>query len=273
MESVPEKKQEYRQAPEEKNEAAKETIIDVQQVSVYYGSNQAVNNVSFDIPEKSVTGLIGPSGCGKSTFLRSVNRMNDLIPIARTEGEIVYDGVNILSPQIDVTALRSEIGMVFQKPNPYSKSIYENIVHALRLKGIRKKSVLDEIVEDSLKQAALWDEVKDRLKSSAMSLSGGQQQRLCIARTLALKPDVILLDEPAASLDPISSAKIEELVLQLKEKYTLLIVTHNMEQAARISNQTAFFYNGRLVEYASTNKLFTNPNYKETEDYISGRFS
>ncbi|MFB4162897.1 phosphate ABC transporter ATP-binding protein PstB [Alteribacillus sp. JSM 102045] len=250
----------------------KRTILDVRDLNIYYADNHAVQHVTFEVPEQSVTALIGPSGCGKSTFLRSVNRMNDLIPISRTEGELIYEGVNLVGKNIDVTALRHEIGMVFQKPNPFPKSIYQNITHALKLHGIKKKKILDQKVEESLKKAALWDEVKDRLHTSALSLSGGQQQRLCIARTLAMDPNVLLLDEPASALDPISTAKIEELISELKENHTIVIVTHNMQQAARVSDKTAFFLNGRLVEYDHTDRLFTNPSNKETEDYISGRF-
>ncbi|TMU85542.1 phosphate ABC transporter ATP-binding protein [Bacillus sp. BHET2] len=251
----------------------KETIIDVQNLDFYYGDNHAVKNVNMEIEKNAVTALIGPSGCGKSTFLRTVNRMNDLVPIARAEGKIMYEDVNLLGKNIDVVALRKEIGMVFQKPNPFSKSIYENIVHALKFSGVKKKSVLNELVEESLTKAALWDEVKDRLHTSALSLSGGQQQRLCIARTIAMKPTVMLLDEPCSALDPISNAKIEELITDLKKEYTIVIVTHNMGQASRVSDKTAFFYNGDLVEFDQTEKIFTNPSEKRTEDYISGRFS
>lgn len=255
-----------------KDTEAKETILNVQDLNIYYGANHAVKNINLTIPKQSVTALIGPSGCGKSTFLRSVNRMNDLIPIAKTEGSIFYDGVDLIQDNIDVTALRNEIGMVFQKANPFPKSIYHNITHALKINGKKNKQFLDKTVEESLKKAALWDEVKDRLYSSALSLSGGQQQRLCIARTLAVQPNVLLLDEPASALDPISTTKIEELIDELKKEYSIVIVTHNMQQAARVSNQTAFFYNGDLIEYDSTNKIFTNPLKKETEEYISGKF-
>ncbi|MDX8341839.1 MULTISPECIES: phosphate ABC transporter ATP-binding protein PstB [Bacillaceae] len=251
----------------------KETIIDVQNLDFYYGDNHAVKNINMEIEKNAVTALIGPSGCGKSTFLRTVNRMNDLVPIARAEGKIMYEDVNLLGKDIDVVALRKEIGMVFQKPNPFSKSIYENIVHALKFSGVKKKSVLNDLVEESLTKAALWDEVKDRLHTSALSLSGGQQQRLCIARTIAMKPTVMLLDEPCSALDPISNAKIEELITELKKEYTIIIVTHNMGQASRVSDKTAFFYNGDLVEFDQTEKIFTNPSEKRTEDYISGRFS
>lgn len=219
-----------------------------------------------------MTALIGPSGCGKSTFLRNINRMNDLIPSARSEGEILYEGLNILGSNINVVSLRREIGMVFQKPNPFPKSIYHNITHALKYAGERNKSVLDDIVEESLTKAALWDEVKDRLHSSALSLSGGQQQRLCIARTLAMKPAVLLLDEPASALDPISNAKIEELITELKSEYSIIIVTHNMQQALRVSDRTAFFLNGEIVEYGQTEQIFTSPKQQKTEDYINGKF-
>ncbi|WP_417168706.1 phosphate ABC transporter ATP-binding protein PstB [Terrihalobacillus insolitus] len=247
-------------------------MLKVSNLSIFYGSNQAVKHATFDIDKNKVTALIGPSGCGKSTFLRSINRMNDLIPIARSEGEIMYEDVNILNKNINVVALRKEIGMVFQKPNPFPKSIYNNIAHALKFYGIQKKKVVDEIVEESLKKSALWDEVKDRLHESAFSLSGGQQQRLCIARTLAMKPNVLLLDEPSSALDPISNAKIEELILQLKDEFSIVIVTHNMQQASRISDKTAFFLNGDVVEYDRTETIFTNPSQQKTEDYISGRF-
>jgi phosphate transport system ATP-binding protein len=247
-------------------------IITVKDLEIFYGEKRAVNGISLDIEENSVTALIGPSGCGKSTFLRSINRMNDLIPGARAAGEIIYEDLNILSDDINVVALRKEIGMVFQKPNPFPKSIYENITHGLKFAGTRKKSKLDEIVEESLRKAALWDEVKDRLHKSALSLSGGQQQRLCIARTIAMKPTVILLDEPSSALDPISNAKVEDLIVQLKKDYSIIIVTHNMQQASRISDKTAFFLNGDLIEYDKTEKLFTNPLVKKTEEYISGRF-
>jgi phosphate transport system ATP-binding protein len=249
-----------------------ENILKVNNLEIYYGEKRAVNGISMDIEKNSVTALIGPSGCGKSTFLRSINRMNDLIPGARAEGEILYEDLNILSKQINVVALRKEIGMVFQKPNPFPKSIYENITHALKFSGMKKKSLLDELVQESLEKAALWDEVKDRLHKSALSLSGGQQQRLCIARTIAMKPAVMLLDEPSSALDPISNAKVEELIVELKKDYSIIIVTHNMQQASRISDKTAFFLNGDLIEYNLTEKIFTNPSVKKTEEYISGRF-
>lgn len=256
----------------EPENALKEHVLQVKNLNIYYGEKRAVNHISFDIQKHAITALIGPSGCGKSTFLRSVNRMNDLIPGSRFEGEIIYEGINILDEQINVVNLRREIGMVFQKPNPFPKSIYNNITHGLKYSGIRKKSVLDDIVEESLTKAALWNEVKDRLNESALALSGGQQQRLCIARTLAMKPTVMLLDEPASALDPISNSKIEDLLVELKKDYSIVIVTHNMQQASRISDKTAFFLNGDLVEYADTEKIFTNPAEKKTEEYITGRF-
>lgn len=250
----------------------KELVLQVNNLEIFYGEKRAVNGISLNIEKNSVTALIGPSGCGKSTFLRSINRMNDLIPGARAEGEIIYEDLNILSEQINVVALRKEIGMVFQKPNPFPKSIYENITHALKFAGVKKKSELNEIVEESLRKAALWDEVKDRLHKSALSLSGGQQQRLCIARTIAMKPTVMLLDEPSSALDPISNAKVEDLIVELKKDYSIIIVTHNMQQASRISDKTAFFLSGDLIEYDATEKIFTNPSVKKTEEYISGRF-
>jgi phosphate transport system ATP-binding protein len=226
----------------------------------------------MDIPDKKVTAFIGPSGCGKSTFLRTLNRMNDLIDGFKAEGEVNIDGVNIYQKNIDVVTLRKKVGMIFQKSNPFAKSIYENIAYGPRINGISKKNQLDEIVETSLKHSAIWDEVKDRLNSSALSLSGGQQQRICIARTLAVNPDIILMDEPASALDPISTSKIEELIHELKKYYTIIIVTHNMQQAARTSDLTAFFYLGELIEMDKTRTIFTNPSKKQTEDYISGRF-
>ncbi|WP_066064298.1 phosphate ABC transporter ATP-binding protein PstB [Neobacillus soli] len=265
-------KQTGKQAGESESKRNKESILEVNNLEIFYGEKRAVNGISMDIGKNSITALIGPSGCGKSTFLRSINRMNDLIPGARAEGEIIYEDLNILSEQINVVALRKEIGMVFQKPNPFPKSIYENITHALKFAGMKKKSKLDEIVEESLKKAALWEEVKDRLHKSALSLSGGQQQRLCIARTIAMKPTVMLLDEPSSALDPISNAKVEELIIDLKKDYSIIIVTHNMQQASRISDKTAFFLSGDLIEYEATEKIFTNPSVKKTEEYISGRF-
>ena len=243
-------------------------------LNFYYGDAIALKNISMDIPANRVTALIGPSGCGKSTFLRTLNRMNELIDGVRIEGEIVVDGQNIYDPLVDVVELRKRIGMIFQKSNPFPKSIYENVAFGLRIGGFGKKSKsdIDEIVERSLKSAAIWDEVKDRLDESALGLSGGQQQRLCIARALAIEPQIILMDEPASALDPISTAKIEELIHQLKQNYTIVIVTHNMQQAARVSDMTAFFYLGELIEFDRTTKIFTNPSKKQTEDYVTGRF-
>lgn len=246
--------------------------IHTENMDLYYGAKQALKNISIKIPEKKVTAFIGPSGCGKSTFLRSLNRMNDLIDGVKIEGNILIDGINIYDNNIDVVTLRKKVGMVFQKSNPFAKSIYENIAYGPRINGLKDKKQLDEIVETALKNAAIWDEVKDRLGDSALGLSGGQQQRLCIARTLAVNPEIVLMDEPASALDPLSTSKIEELIVQLKEKYTIVIVTHNMQQAARISDNTAFFYLGELIEYDKTKKIFTNPDKKQTEDYITGRF-
>ncbi len=250
----------------------KEIKILTKDLSLFYGTKQALKNISLSIPEKRVTAFIGPSGCGKSTFIRVLNRMNDLIDNVKIEGEVFVDGVNIYDKNIDVVNLRKNIGMVFQKPNLFPKTIYENLVYGPRINGINEKKNLTEIVETTLEQAALWDEVKDRLNENALSLSGGQQQRLCIARALAVKPEIILMDEPASALDPISTAKIEELIHELKKKYTIVIVTHNMQQAARVSDNTAFFYIGELIEYDRTTKIFTNPSIKQTEDYITGRF-
>ena len=239
---------------------------------LYYGSKMALNDVSISIPENKVTAFIGPSGCGKSTFLRSLNRMNDLIDGVKIDGKILIDDVNIYDKNIDVVTLRKKVGMVFQKSNPFAKSIFENVAYGPKINGLTDKKQLEEIVETALKNAAIWDEVKDRLGDSAMGLSGGQQQRLCIARTLAVNPEIVLMDEPASALDPLSTAKIEELIFHLKEKYTIVIVTHNMQQAARISDMTAFFYLGELIEFDKTKKIFTNPDKKQTEDYITGRF-
>jgi phosphate transport system ATP-binding protein len=250
----------------------KDIKISAENLSVYYGANHALKHIQIEIPEKKVTAFIGPSGCGKSTFLRTLNRMNDLIENVNIVGKVKIDGINIYQRNIDVVNLRKKVGMIFQKSNPFAKSIYDNIAYGPRINGISQKSRLDEIVETSLKQAAIWDEVKDRLTSSALSLSGGQQQRICIARTLAVNPDIILMDEPASALDPISTAKIEELIHELKKFYTIVIVTHNMQQAARTSDITAFFYLGELVEVDKTRTIFTNPSKKQTEDYISGRF-
>jgi len=246
--------------------------VKVKDLSLRYGTNPALNNISMDIPEKMVTAFIGPSGCGKSTFLRTLNRMNDLIDNVTISGEVYIDDINIYEKSIDVVNLRKKVGMIFQKSNPFAKSVYDNIAFGPRINGISQKSRLDEMVEFSLKQAAIWDEVKDRLFNSALSLSGGQQQRICIARTLAVNPEIILMDEPASALDPISTAKIEELIHELKKLYTIIIVTHNMQQAARTSDFTAFFYLGDLVEMNKTEVIFSNPGKKQTEDYISGRF-
>jgi phosphate transport system ATP-binding protein len=246
--------------------------VKVKDLSLRYGTNLALKNISMDVPEKMVTAFIGPSGCGKSTFLRTLNRMNDLIDNVTIEGEVQIDNINIYDKNIDVVNLRKKVGMIFQKSNPFAKSVYDNIAFGPRINGISQKSRLDEIVELSLKQAAIWDEVKDRLFNSALSLSGGQQQRICIARTLAVNPEIILMDEPASALDPISTGKIEELIHELKKQYTIIIVTHNMQQAARTSDFTAFFYIGDLVEMNRTELIFSNPGKKQTEDYISGRF-
>ncbi len=247
-------------------------LIEVKDMCLWYGASQALHHVNIDIPEKSITALIGPSGCGKSTFLKTLNRMNDLIPNVKVSGQITYKSQNIFDPSVDVNELRRQIGMVFQKPNPFPMSIYDNIAYGPRTHGIKGKAKLDEIVEQSLRGAAIWDEVKDRLKKSALGLSGGQQQRLCIARALAVEPEVLLMDEPTSALDPISTSKIEELANELKSKYTIVIVTHNMQQAVRVSDQTAFFLLGELVEYGNTEKLFSQPSDKRTEDYITGRF-
>ncbi len=247
-------------------------IFNVSKLNLFYGEAQALKNIELNIFEKEVTALIGPSGCGKSTFLRTLNRMNDLIESCKIEGEITYHDQNIYEPFTDVIGLRKRVGMVFQKPNPFPMSIYDNITYGPKCQGIKDKNVLKQIVEESLKQAALWDEVKDRLKESALSLSGGQQQRLCIARTIAMKPDVILMDEPTSALDPVATAKIEDLIVELKKNYTIIIVTHNMQQAARISDKTAFFLMGELIEYGDTNIVFSTPEHKKTEEYITGRF-
>lgn len=247
------------------------TKIKVRNLDLYYGDNKALKNINIDLYENKVTAFIGPSGCGKSTFLRTLNRMNDLIESVRIEGEILVDGEDIYKSK-DVIALRTKVGMVFQKPNPFPMSIYDNIAYGPRLHGIKDKKTLDEIVERSLKGAALWDEVKDRLKKSAMGLSGGQQQRLCIARTIAVSPEVILMDEPTSALDPISTNKMEDLMEELKKQYTVIIVTHNMQQAGRIADKTAFFLSGEIVEYGNTEDIFYNPKDKRTEDYITGRF-
>lgn len=246
--------------------------ISAQNLNLYYGDFQALKNININMKEKGITALIGPSGCGKSTFLRVLNRMNDLIPIVRIEGNVNIDGKDIYDKRVDVVELRKKVGMVFQKPNPFPKSIYDNVAYGARIHGIKDKKKLDELVERSLQQAALWNEVKDRLNSGAFGLSGGQQQRLCIARVLAVEPDVLLMDEPTSALDPISTLKVEELAQELKKNYTIVIVTHNMQQAARISDDTAFFLNGEMVEYGETDAIFTMPRDKRTEDYITGRF-
>ena len=241
-------------------------------LNLYYGENHALKDINIDLYEKQITALIGPSGCGKSTFLKTLNRMNDLVPNVKITGDITLDGENIYDKSVDVTLLRKKVGMVFQSPNPFPMSIYDNIAYGPRLHGVRRRLQLDEIVEKSLRDAAIWDEVKDRLKKNALGLSGGQQQRLCIARALAVEPEVLLMDEPTSALDPISTLKIEELAVELKKKYTIIIVTHNMQQAVRISDRTAFFLLGELVEYDNTEKLFSIPSDKRTEDYITGRF-
>ncbi|WP_093474722.1 phosphate ABC transporter ATP-binding protein PstB [Halopseudomonas yangmingensis] len=246
--------------------------IQVNNLELFYGQDRALNGINLSIPERKVTAFIGPSGCGKSTLLRCFNRMNDLVDICRIQGEILMDGENIYGRQVDVAELRRNVGMVFQKPNPFPKSIYENVAYGLRLQGVKSKRTLDEVVERSLRAAALWDEVKDRLNDNAFGMSGGQQQRLVIARAIAIEPQVILLDEPASALDPISTLKIEELINELKDQYTIVIVTHNMQQAARVSDYTAFMYMGDLIEFGDTNTLFTNPAKKQTEDYITGRY-
>lgn len=246
--------------------------IEAKNVDFYYGSFHALKNISIDIPSNEVVAFIGPSGCGKSTFLRLFNRMNDLIPGTRLEGKIIIDGHDIYAPSINVDVLRKNVGMVFQRPNPFPKSIYENVAYGLRVNGIKDKAFIQERVETALKGAALWDEVKDKLKESAYALSGGQQQRLCIARAMAVEPSVLLMDEPASALDPISTAKIEELICELSEQTTVVIVTHSMQQAARVSNKTAFFYLGEMIEYSETKKIFTHPEKEATQNYITGRF-
>jgi len=246
--------------------------IEVRNLNLYYGSFHALKNITMKIKEKRITAVIGPSGCGKSSFIRCLNRMNDLIEGTRVEGEVYIDGVNIYERDVDVVALRKKVGMVFQKPNPFPMSIYDNVAYGPRIHGIKDKKKLDEIVEDALKKAALWEEVKNKLESSALSLSGGQQQRLCIARTLAVNPEIILFDEPCSALDPLSTAKIEDLLVDLKKNYTIIIVTHNMQQAARVSDYTAFLLLGELIEHDKTEKIFKNPKDKRTEDYITGRF-
>ena len=247
-------------------------IITVKDMCLWYGDHQALKNVSIEIPEKSITAFIGPSGCGKSTFLKTLNRMNDLIPGVKITGDIRYEGTDIFTKEVDVNNLRKEIGMVFQKPNPFPMSIYDNVAYGPRTHGITNKVQLDEIVEQALRDAAIWDEVKDRLKKNALGMSGGQQQRLCIARALAVQPKILLMDEPTSALDPISTSRIEELVMELKEKYTIVMVTHNMQQAVRVSDYTAFFLLGELVEFGKTDEIFSQPRDRRTEDYITGRF-
>ncbi len=246
-------------------------VIQTKKLNLWYGENHALKDIDITIPEKEITALIGPSGCGKSTFLKSLNRMNDLVEGCKIEGEVTLDGIDIYN-DIDVNILRKRVGMVFQKPNPFPMSIYDNIAYGPRIHGVKSRVRLDEIVERSLKQAAIWDECKDRLKKSALSMSGGQQQRLCIARALAVEPEILLMDEPTSALDPISTSKIEDLVSELKEKYTIITVTHNMQQAARIADKTAFFLMGEIIEYNETEKMFSSPDDKRTEDYITGRF-
>ncbi len=253
-------------------ESSGQSKVDIRDLQFFYGNFQALRNINLSFPASKVTALIGPSGCGKSTLLRCINRMNDLIPGTRVQGELIYAGRNIYEPSVDVVTLRRHIGMVFQKPNPFPKTIFENIAYGLRVNGVKDRSYISGRVEKSLRRAALWDEVKDRLHASALGLSGGQQQRLCIARALAVEPEVLLMDEPASALDPIATQKIEELIHELKNAYTIIIVTHNMQQAARVSDITAFFYLGELIEVDSTDTLFTRPKLKQTSDYITGRF-
>lgn len=255
-----------------RNLGSEDVCLETRNLNLFYGEKQALYGVNLSIPKNRVTAFIGPSGCGKSTLLRTFNRMNDLVDSCRVEGEILLEGRNIFDRSVDITDLRRQVGMVFQKPNPFPKSIYENVAYGLRLQGQNNKRFLDDAVESSLKGSALWDEVKDRLHDSALGLSGGQQQRLVIARAIAVQPEVLLLDEPCSALDPISTLKVEELIHQLKEKFTILIVTHNMQQAARVSDYTAFMYIGKMVEYGDTDTLFTNPKNKQTEDYITGRY-
>jgi len=265
--------QALRRKPAGLAQAPAETSLQVQNLSLFYNQDvQALHDINLNIPQKRVTAFIGPSGCGKSSLLRCFNRMNDLVDGCRVEGHLILEGDDIYAKNVDVASLRRRIGMVFQKPNPFPKSVYENVAYGLRIQGVNKKRILDEVVEKSLRSAALWDEVKDRLNDSALGLSGGQQQRLVIARTVAVEPDVLLLDEPASALDPISTLKIEELIYELKTRYTIVIVTHNMQQAARVSDMTAFMYMGKLIEFDSTDALFTNPTQKQTEDYITGRY-
>lgn len=272
---VTENKQKFVQGidkKEEKSNSEKNIVYDTKNLNLWYGEDQALKEINLQIAENEVTAIIGPSGCGKSTYLKTLNRMVELIPIVRTSGEILYRGKNIFDKSYPVETLRTNVGMVFQKPNPFPKSIYDNIAYGPRVHGIRNKKILDEIVEKSLRGAAIWDEVKDRLKENAYGMSGGQQQRLCIARCLAIEPDVILMDEPTSALDPISTLKVEDLIQELKKNYSIIIVTHNMQQAARISEKTAFFLSGEVIEFTNTSKMFSNPDKKETEGYITGRF-
>lgn len=249
-----------------------EPIVNIIDLNLYYGKTKALNKINLDISKKKITSFIGPSGCGKSTLIRCLNRMNDLIEDVRIEGTVKIDGQDIYAPTVDATELRKKVGMVFQKPNPFPKTIYENVVYGLRIQGINKKSILDELCEKALKKAALWNEVMDRLHANALDLSGGQQQRICIARTIAIEPEIVLLDEPCSALDPTATAKIEDMLVELKQDYTVIIVTHNMQQAARISDYTGFFMIGEIVEFDVTTEIFTNPRKKQTEDYITGRF-
>ncbi|WP_404332731.1 phosphate ABC transporter ATP-binding protein PstB [Mesobacillus maritimus] len=275
MAVLTENKQEKKQGKNQNTESSnneKKIVYDTKNLNLWYGDDQALKEINLQIAENEVTAIIGPSGCGKSTYLKTLNRMVELIPVVRTSGEILYRGKNIFDKSFKVEALRTNVGMVFQKPNPFPKSIYDNIAYGPRVHGIRDKKILDEIVEKSLRGAAIWNEVKDRLKENAYGMSGGQQQRLCIARCLAIEPDVILMDEPTSALDPISTLKVEELIQELKKNYSIIIVTHNMQQAARISDKTAFFLSGEVIEFTNTSKMFSNPDKKETEDYITGRF-
>ena len=256
----------------DENKNLSENILDIKKLDLWYGENHALKNVNMEIKRNAITAFIGPSGCGKSTFLKTLNRMNDLVPGVRIEGQVLLDGVDIYDPKVDTSMLRKKIGMVFQQPNPFPMSIYDNVAYGPRIHGIKNKAKLDQIVEESLKGAAIFDEVKDRLKKSALGLSGGQQQRLCIARALAVSPEVLLMDEPTSALDPISTLKVEELMEELKKKYTVVVVTHNMQQAARVSDDTAFFLVGEVIEKDSTDNIFSQPKDKRTEDYITGRF-
>jgi len=272
METGAEEKVMVQGDPKSKKFQVPDPIVEVNDANLYYGTKRALKNIYMDIPKNKATAFIGPSGCGKSTLLRCFNRLNDLVDSARVEGEILIDGEDIYHPSVDITQLRKRVGMVFQKSNPFPKSIYENVAYGARISGENRKSVLDTIVEKSLKGAALWDEVHDRLHESALGMSGGQMQRLCIARAIAVEPEVLLMDEPCSALDPIATGKIEDLITELKENYTIVIVTHNMQQASRVSDYTAFMYLGELIEYDTTETIFLNPKYKQTEDYVSGKF-